>query len=279
MVSDSTTQKPASAIPLTRLAISPSEWHYLKVKITSEHTLSEHIDNLAFRLFIAQALGSTYGIVGSALFVDVLDWDDDALVGILKVASGPGQHHLIFRLDRIYRSSDLPTLWSALTLFNLTIESHSCMLEVLGVSGSKILGDLSYLATCLTWRPLLLGDLSYLATSLTWRPLLLGDLSYLATCLTYLGPAHMLDGDVSVYIDKYGNPGLISCPVTREGLRRVVESGVWARDFKLCREGVNLDRVKWVPGFALKTLSILKIPIIIPLLQSSIPSPARKVES
>ncbi|RUS21582.1 hypothetical protein BC938DRAFT_475388 [Jimgerdemannia flammicorona] len=88
MVSDSTTQKPASAIPLTRLAISPSEWHYLKVKITSEHTLSEHIDNLAFRLFIAQALGSTYGIVGSALFVDVLDWDDDALVGILKVASG-----------------------------------------------------------------------------------------------------------------------------------------------------------------------------------------------
>jgi len=110
-------QHTMSKLVFTRTTLSPPEWQYLKLKLLSEQPMPL-INALAFRALLTQALTSTYGLVGSSAFIDVLVWDQQDLVGIVKVA------------DR-----DLQTLWSSLTLFSAVVETVPCIIEVVQVSG------------------------------------------------------------------------------------------------------------------------------------------------
>ncbi|ORX83199.1 hypothetical protein K493DRAFT_320297 [Basidiobolus meristosporus CBS 931.73] len=101
-----------------RLAISTSQWQYLKIQVAFEDiqgASSHSVDELLFRSFIVQALTSLHGLVGSAMQVDVLSLD--GLVGVIKVAN-----------------EDLPALWSALTLYQGIHQGNEFQFRVLSVS-------------------------------------------------------------------------------------------------------------------------------------------------
>ncbi|KAI8068584.1 hypothetical protein BC940DRAFT_332636 [Gongronella butleri] len=73
---------------------------------------------LAFRMSIHQALLDSLGVVGAGSKVDVLHWDEEKHVGIIKVAQ-----------------RDTPMIWGSLILHSFTLADQPCAFDLLDSSG------------------------------------------------------------------------------------------------------------------------------------------------
>lgn len=51
----------------------------------AEKALDVKVTELAFRMSLQQAIGTSLGIAGTGFKMDVLDWNDDTHIGIVKV--------------------------------------------------------------------------------------------------------------------------------------------------------------------------------------------------
>ncbi|CAB4424969.1 unnamed protein product [Rhizophagus irregularis] len=99
---------------LTKYTITTPEWHYLKIKINFDPptTPLPPVSSLSLRTLFTRALTELFGIVGSGIHIDILDWNgeihDSDFVGIIRV-----------------QKENLTTLWSTLTLFNATLDTST----------------------------------------------------------------------------------------------------------------------------------------------------------
>ncbi|KAL1925040.1 uncharacterized protein VTP21DRAFT_4694 [Calcarisporiella thermophila] len=74
-----------------------SGYWYLRVKFVPSSDAA--ITELMFRNNLSQAMGQLYGVLGSGAHADVLLWEEEAQVGVLRI-----------------NREDLEAIWSALTL-------------------------------------------------------------------------------------------------------------------------------------------------------------------
>ncbi|XP_076027529.1 ribonuclease P protein subunit p14 [Genypterus blacodes] len=89
--------------------------HYLKVSLVFENEGTK-LDSVELKQLMISGLRSLYGEVGAALTFDLLKYDEDTLVSILRVSS-----------------RGLVKLWSSLTLLGF-YQEQACAFRVLQVS-------------------------------------------------------------------------------------------------------------------------------------------------
>ncbi|KAL0074355.1 hypothetical protein F4703DRAFT_1893179 [Phycomyces blakesleeanus] len=97
------------------------QWQYLSIKLWSESNINVEMTELSLRMTIHQALQASFGIVGTASIVTVLDWDETSLEGIIKI-----------------EQSELVTVWSALANHQFLMSGQPCAFDILGSSASLI---------------------------------------------------------------------------------------------------------------------------------------------
>ncbi|SAL98617.1 hypothetical protein [Absidia glauca] len=107
--------------PWHRHHLPLDQYQYLKIKIWAEKALDVKVTELAFRMSLQQAIGTTLGISGTGLKMDVLDWNDDTHTGIVKVP----QRELIM-------------IWGAFTTHHFSMAGQTCALDILDNSASLI---------------------------------------------------------------------------------------------------------------------------------------------
>ncbi|KAL0076232.1 hypothetical protein J3Q64DRAFT_1703582 [Phycomyces blakesleeanus] len=111
---------------------------------------------LSLRMTIHQALQASFGIVGTASIVTVLDWDETSLEGIIKIEQRQKETHklhhsnmsLFFNNDNwtiihyllpiVYCLFELVTVWSALANHQFLMSGQPCAFDILGSSASLI---------------------------------------------------------------------------------------------------------------------------------------------
>ncbi|CAI2177269.1 14594_t:CDS:2 [Funneliformis geosporum] len=104
-------EREKSSKKLTKYTITTPIWHYLKIKINFDpQTIPlPPISPLSLRTLFNHALTDSFGIIGSGIHIDILDWngeiDNSNYVGIIRVPK-----------------ENMTTLWSALTLFSATLD-------------------------------------------------------------------------------------------------------------------------------------------------------------
>ncbi|KAI9010389.1 hypothetical protein CLU79DRAFT_773563 [Phycomyces nitens] len=98
-----------------------AQWQYLSIKLWSEKDISLVMTELSLRMTIHQALQANFGTVGTSAIVTVLDWDENAHMGIIKI-----------------EQSELVTVWSALTNHQFLLSGQPCAFDVLGSSANLI---------------------------------------------------------------------------------------------------------------------------------------------
>ncbi|CAO3688878.1 unnamed protein product [Umbelopsis ramanniana] len=75
-----------SKLAVWKTTVAISDWHYAKFKIASNDKLTVAIEELSVRMQLAKALEAGFGIVGSSAHIDLLQWDEEAHTGILRIS-------------------------------------------------------------------------------------------------------------------------------------------------------------------------------------------------
>ncbi|KAI7872784.1 hypothetical protein BDF14DRAFT_27665 [Spinellus fusiger] len=107
-------------MPITK-RVHLKDWQYLSIKIWSEEGLVVNMTELSLRMTIHQALQTNFGIVGASSPITVLDWDEVAHTGIIKVMQ-----------------SELVAVWSALVNHQFLITGQPCAFEIISSSAHLI---------------------------------------------------------------------------------------------------------------------------------------------
>ncbi|CAG8618036.1 11560_t:CDS:2 [Funneliformis caledonium] len=99
------------SIKLTKYTITTPIWHYLKIKINFDPSTIPFppISPLSLRTLFNRALTDSFGIIGSGIHIDILDWN-----GEIESSNYAG----VIRVPK----ENMTTLWSALTLFSATLD-------------------------------------------------------------------------------------------------------------------------------------------------------------
>ncbi|KAI8097676.1 uncharacterized protein BX664DRAFT_326978 [Halteromyces radiatus] len=119
----------ATSSPDTSMVMKPwfknhlplKQWQYLKIKVWSENGLDVKMTEVAFRMSLQQAIQSTLGWAGTGSKIDVLDWNEETHIGIVKVPQ-----------------SELVMIWGAIAVHQFAMAEQACALDILDTSASLI---------------------------------------------------------------------------------------------------------------------------------------------